>query len=308
MDSGEVTIAITTGLRFTALALLTLVRQLHVKDLPVTSLHISLISTVSWLGILLFSPIWGALSDVLGQRKQLLIFSLLGTAVTYFLFIPFHSYWTIILLSLLSSTLGAGFPPITLALVSDKIEKGERGQRLSVFNSSRSFGFFTGRICYWILILSLMTLAHQFWVVFLIMGGGAFFSFFFPESEVQQREDSEFGSFLEKVKERLTPSLEGLNLTESGGIFLLIAVALRKGAIVGVFSLLYVYMANVGIPSALIGLLVALNPATQVIFMIIFGKLTDQIGRKKIFLLGFGLCAFVPFLFSFGRTVTPFIL
>lgn len=304
MDIKSIKIGLTTVFRFTALSLLILIRQLYAKGLHVSNFQISLISSVNWLGILLFSPIWGALSDTLGERKKLIVLSSVGTALAYFLFIPFHSYWAIIFLSLLASVLGAGFTPISLALVSDKTKKRNRGKRMSVFNSTRSLGFFLGRISYWFLIFSISTILFQFWIVFLLIGVSTLLSFVLPSSKIQVESSISFGEFLKKVKRRLIPSMEGLNLHEKGAIFLLIAVAIRKGAIVGIFSLLFVYMAETGIATGMIGLLVALNPGMQTLFMILLGHIVDKTGRKKIFLFGFVICAIVPFLLSLGTFIS----
>lgn len=304
MKGRNVKIASVTSLRFTALSLLIIVRQLYVKHLSVSSLHISLISAVSWLGILFFSPIWGALSDTLRERKTLILWGLVGTTTVTFLFVAIRSYWAIITFTLLFSVVGSGFTPIFLALVSDKTEKQNRGKRMSVFNASRSLGFFLGRLLFWTLLF--VSYLFQFWIVFFIMLASNLLAMFLPKSQLPKA-SAEEQHFLENVKKRLAPSVKSLNLWERGGIYLLIAVALRKGAIIGVFSLLFVFMAET-IPEALIGLVVAFNPAAQFFSMLLFGRLVDKIGRKKSFVFGFALCTLVPFIIAYGKTFYWFVL
>jgi MFS family permease len=83
----------------------------------------------------------------------------------------------------------------------------------------------------------------------------------------------------------------------SGLTDLYIGTFLRQMAIHGSFSLLFVYMATLGIAPRYMGAVSALNTGTQVIGLIVFGRLADRIGRRRIFMLGFALSAVVPVVF-----------
>jgi MFS family permease len=89
---------------------------------------------------------------------------------------------------------------------------------------------------------------------------------------------------------------------EKGLIYLYIGISLRMLGLVGVFSLIFVYMVEeLGIAPSLMGIVASLNPASQILLLIFFGRLVDRVGRKRIFVLGFLLSAFVPLIFSFAN-------
>lgn len=84
---------------------------------------------------------------------------------------------------------------------------------------------------------------------------------------------------------------------------LYLGVVFRQMGISGSFSLIFVYMASLAIPPSSMGVVSALTALAQVLGLILFGRLADQLGRKRIFLLGFGLSMFVALVFALVRTV-----
>jgi MFS family permease len=79
---------------------------------------------------------------------------------------------------------------------------------------------------------------------------------------------------------------------------LYVGTMLRQMAIHGTFALIFVYMAAEGIPAGLMGVVAAANMATQTLAMMLFGRLADRIGRRRVFVLGFALSAVVPCVFA----------
>jgi len=94
------------------------------------------------------------------------------------------------------------------------------------------------------------------------------------------------------------------SLARSSGLAdLYVSTILRQMAIHGAFSLLAVYMASVGIPPRYIGMIAAMNTGTQVVAMLVFGRLADRIGRRRIFMLGFALSALTPCVFALSSHI-----
>jgi len=92
------------------------------------------------------------------------------------------------------------------------------------------------------------------------------------------------------------------------GYFLVIALSLRHINLMGLFSLIYVYMWRKGIPDYLIGSISSFNTITQVALMYPFGALSDRIGRKPMYMLGFILSIFVPISFIYASDPLTFSL
>ena len=56
------------------------------------------------------------------------------------------------------------------------------------------------------------------------------------------------------------------------------------------------------------GAISATNTATQVVALLLFGWLSDRVGRRPIFMLGFGLSALTPLVFVFTASVCGMII
>jgi len=97
------------------------------------------------------------------------------------------------------------------------------------------------------------------------------------------------------VKRRALVAKTGLSGLYLGGI-------LRQMGVTGSASLIYVYMATLGIPAGTMGIVNAVNPIIQILGMLLFGRLADRIGRKPIFSLGFGLSALVPVVYALSQS------
>ena len=82
---------------------------------------------------------------------------------------------------------------------------------------------------------------------------------------------------------------------------LYLGTVLRQMGNSGAQSLVFVYMANLAISTQSMGAISALNHAVQVIAMLLFGRLADRVGRKAVFITGFGLSCFVPVIFAFSQ-------
>jgi len=78
------------------------------------------------------------------------------------------------------------------------------------------------------------------------------------------------------------------------------ATMLRQMAMFGTFALVYIYMDSIGISPGIMGAISAANTATQVLALLLFGWLADRVGRRPIFMLGFGLSVLPPLVFIFA--------
>jgi MFS family permease len=91
-----------------------------------------------------------------------------------------------------------------------------------------------------------------------------------------------------EVKERLFPAAgERGHLKTNGLGWLYVALALRNMTVLGVMSLMPPYLTGqVGVSEFVMGALLAINPVGQAVFMVVFGRLADAVGRKPLITVG----------------------
>ena len=273
--------------------------QLYLKELNASALLIGLSSTLPSLAAVLASSLWGALSDRF-RRRPLLAFILAANASTTagFAFIP-SAGWVLTTV-FFRSLVAVGFTPIALALISGVSSQRKRGKNLSYYNSSQSFGWMLGRI-----IAGLLLWYLAFRGAYLVL---ALFPLLALAPLVAFRETRESPGATAPhnwvgLRQSLFPKLRRDQVFAQRGLWsLYLGTVLRQMGITGTFSLIFVYMlAELGISPALIGFTAAFNEGTQFLGMIVFGRLADRVGRKRIFMLGFTLSALVPLVFALAH-------
>jgi len=259
--------------------------QLYLGDLHSSPLLISLATSLSYAGILLGSFCWGALSD--SCRKKPLLVVLLsacaGSVAVLSLRLPAYGALACVFVTFFMLT---GFGPIAMAIISGASTPVNRGRNLSALLSSRSLGLMLGSM---VAGFALATLGFRWgFAVFAIfpLVGVFFVSFLGKESRHSP------------LKRR--NRLKGLTGGGLGGLYL--ATVLRQAGITGAISLIFFYMASLGIPEGTMGMARAANHALQVPALLLFGHMADRLGRKGIFILGFGLSALVPVCFGLANS------
>jgi len=258
--------------------------QLYLKDLHATPLVISLLTSFVWMGTLIGSTVWGTFADRY-SRKLLLLLILISSAVatgSLALLLPPVGVLPAVFLRVLMVT---GLAPVTMAIVSAASTTDHRGRDLSYLSASRSTGSALGKIIAGFLLAGL-GYRLSFFSLALLPIVACFFLLFLPRAE-------KVGT---KKRQSLSTSLRtgGMN-----GLY--ISGALRQMGTSGAASLIFVYMATLGIPVGIMGTINATGAAISVLGVLVFGRLSDFVGRKVIFAFGFGISALVPVIFAFSR-------
>ena len=279
-------LSVICGLSLTTQGATYLLIQLYLKDLGAQPLIISLSSSLGWLGTLFGSVFWGSLSDT--RAKKPLFFLILGGGSLVIALLAFSLPAAgVLAVSFVRVFLVTGVTAIAMAIVSGMSTSQQRGRNLSYISSSRSLGFLLGSLA----------------AGFLFEGLG--FRFSFAALAVLPLLALAFLSSLSEGKGVSSKERDStFRILARGGLrCLYIGTVLRQMGTAGAGSLIYVYMATLGIRAGAMGGVSALNPATQVLGMLLFGHLADRIGRKAIFLFGFGASALVPLVFAFSGNV-----
>lgn len=293
----DLLIVYSTILVYTGVGMIPLALQVIFLN-KVGDFWIALFMSAYWLASFFSSPIWGMLSDITGKRKLLL---LLTTAISAFTALM-HAFYidytiTIILRFIFGFFLGA-YLPISLSILLENTSKEESGKKSSLFNTSRAIGFlFSGYVTS--IIIYLLDVRDAFIISSAIMALSLIFIATLKcDNDVQGKDNS---------NRRIIFPGSGF-IRNYKGHLLVIALALRHTTIMGLFSLIFVYMLRRGIPDYLLGTLSSLNNLTQIILMYPMGYLADKFGRKPMFTTGLLLSAIVPLLLIYSSTPLSFAL
>lgn len=281
------------------------VLQLYLRnELGASRFTVSLLTSIFWLGLLLFAPLWGALSDSSGRRGLVLAMSMLATGLIIPVFGLLTGTMQVLGLRFVFAVFAAAFPPVALAAMSHDSARERRGRDVAPYHTSRALGFLLGWGGFG-LVLDLLGFQYTF-IVFGIVGLLGFIATT-RITGIDTPEDVSIGEVWRNAKQRWVPSRTDQLFHENGLNYLYAAIFLRKMGLIGMFSLIAIYADNVlGFTASLIGILLALNPAAQLLFIDFFGSLVDRGGRRNVFLFGFLATIPVPFLLAVTQSPVLF--
>lgn len=262
-----------------------------------TPFAVSMVLTAYFVGKMVFSPFWGAVADITGRRRLVLLGTTAAATVAILPLSLVGGVWLPIGFRTLYAIFAAGFAPIMLTIVSARGGPTSRGESVGFFNSASAVGTTAAQLAAGAL-LGLLVPADIFLVIVgvTVVTTAALVFVEDPTPAVPHKPD--LGEILAETRRRLLPEAgKRGHLTANGLQWLYVGLALRSMTVLGVMSLIPVYLVqDVGVTELVMGALLAINPATQSIFMYVFGRGTDTIGRKRFItagMAGSGLFALV---------------
>ncbi|WP_254822313.1 MFS transporter [Haloglomus halophilum] len=262
-------------------------------------LAVSAVATAYFAGLMLASPVWGALADVTGRRRAVLVVTgTLATLAAAPLAIA-DGVWVPVGLRGLYAVFAAGFAPVALTIASERGGADGRGRSLGTFNSARSGGFAGGQFVAGLLLgavarpelylvvaglSALSTVAAAFLVDPTDTGPGTDGDDDAPDDASEPTRTE----LLREVRHRLFPAAgERGHFRVKGLRWLYVALAVRNVTVLGVMALMAPYLVDVvGVAEPVMGALLAVNHGTQVGAMYLLGVAADRIGRKPLIVAG----------------------
>ena len=248
---------------------------------------VSLVMGVYWFGVMAFSPVAGAVADVTGRRRAVLV----GTAVLSTLAIlpltVVDGVWGPLAARGVFAVFAAGFLPVMLAIVSERGGSTGRGQSLGFFNSTQAMGFTAAQFFAGVL-LGTVEPAALYLIVAGISAVVVVAGVFVRDPTPPTPGDPTLREVGGEIKRRLLPASRDRDHLRSHGLrWLYVAVLLRNMTVLGTSSLLPVYLVSeLGVSEFVMGTLLAINPAAQMAFMYLFGRVADDRGRKPLVVFG----------------------
>jgi MFS family permease len=228
----------------------------------------------------------GALSDILGRRRMML----LGTA--FFALPPFlyplvTGPVSLLFLRFVHGFATAIFSPVASAYVADLFQKG-RGEKLGWFSSASDAGATIGPMIGGFVLFS----TASYSITYLIVGALGCLPLFMvlrlpaevtkptPRQDNPGRWEEFKKGILEVLSSRVVVIASALEA----------ALYVGYGAFLGFFP---IYARQIGYNDAAIGLIMGSQLATTMVGKPAGGWLSDRIGRKPMILLGILLCAII---------------
>lgn len=238
-------------------------------------------------GMMLFSPVWGALADVTGRRRAVMV-GTGGLATLAVLPLTLHdgTTWSI-WWRFCYSAFAAGLAPVVLAIVSHHGGREGKGRSIGVFNAARSGGFASGNLVAGVLLgLVLPTDIYLVVAGFSLVSTLAAVGIADPTPTPDRTpSDREVAS---EVRRRLLPAVEDRDHLRTNGLsYLYVALAVRNACVLGVMTLMAPFLVRVvSLEEATMGVVLAINHGVQVPAMVLLGVVADRVGRKPLVVAG----------------------
>lgn len=295
-------IAVAAALRFATGILMGTAMAVYVGE-EAPEFVVSAVLTAYFLGMTLFAPFWGAVADVTGRRRAVVVLTgVLATLAVVPLVlvgkvgpdlavplvgVTLDGVWVPVGLRAVYAAFAVGFAPVMLAVVSERGGADGRGRSLGFFNSARAVGFSGGQLAVgallgWLLVPQVYLLIGVVSLLATVAAALVVDPTPTPDTDPSVRE---VGA---EVKRRLLPAKADREHLRTNGLrWLYVALALRNMTVLGVMSLMPVYLTGpVGVSAFLMGAILAINPAGQAVFMVVFGRVADAAGRKPLVVAG----------------------
>ncbi len=148
--------------------------ETYAADFGASALLTGLIYSSYSFAQLIFSPIWGSLSDRIGRRPVMMI-STLGASAAYLLFAFSHSLWMLLFCRIFAGVM-AGNISAAQAYVADVTEEKDRAKGMGLIGAAFGIGFVVGPALGGIILKFFP--GNPFNVIGLLAAGLSFLSFF----------------------------------------------------------------------------------------------------------------------------------
>ncbi|MEX0616837.1 MAG: MFS transporter [Candidatus Woykebacteria bacterium] len=266
----------------------------YAKEFGASTLQISILFAAFPLTQFLFSPLWGDISDRIG-RKPIILFSLLGSALSFFLFGLAQSYWHLILIRLIHGLVSAAGFSAAQAAGADISTKSERAYVMATLAASFSLAIAAGPAFGG--VLSQVSIHFPFFVSAAIAVANLVFVYLLVPETIKERTKKldlfkgfVFESIFLALKSRLAP------------MYLMSSVSFLSFGIVGVaYPILALERFNLG--PVQVGYIFAFSGLVSALIQaFIVGKVIEKYGEAKVLRAGlvfmFLSMALVAFAFS----------
>jgi len=241
------------------------------------------------LGLTVFAPVWGAVADVTGRRRTVLVGTALLAGAALLPLAVDQRVGTQIGVRGLYAVFFAGYSPVMLAIVSRHGDDagGSRGRAVGFYNSATSVGAVSGRLLSGF-VLGLLAPG----AVYLLLGGialgAAGIAALVGDPTPTPARQPTLAELVDEVRRRLLPAVDDRAHLRTNGLgWLYGALVLRNVTVKGIGAVVPVYLISVaGFSEVVMGGLLAISPALRTVLMYAAGRVADGVGRKPLIVGG----------------------
>lgn len=250
-------------------------------------LAVGLLSAAFFFSMMVFSPVWGAVGDLTGRRRGLLVLLSAATTVLALAFALAQSVWGLVGLRGVYAAFAVGFGPLMLSLVGSMAGAARRGRAAGFFSSVVAVGDVGAQAAVGPLLVALAP-AELFAVVATLSLVGTLAVARLRDPRPPNGDDPGVAAVARRVRRQLLPTPdERRTLREEGLTWLYAALAIRHAAVKGVGSLVPIFLlTQVGVSEVVMGLLLTVGSAAQVVIMPVVGRVADRGSRKRLVVAG----------------------
>ena len=259
---------------------------------------VSMALTAFHFGMLLFAPVWGAVADITGKRRLVLVATTTFASLAVLPLSVSHEVWMQIGLRGLYAVFAAGFGSLMLTIVSERGGASRRGQSVGFYNSVVSVGGIGGRVLVGFL-LGILVPSSMYLLVAAFSMLAALSAVFIDDPTPDPDRKVTLSELSSEVHRRLLPAVDEREHLKTNGLsWLYVGIILRNMTQKGIGSVLPVFLLadvithefRVGTltlaPEFTMGILLAVSPTLRTLFMYLLGRMTDAFGRKPLIVVG----------------------
>ncbi|MEW6659566.1 MAG: MFS transporter [Thermodesulfobacteriota bacterium] len=272
------------------------------QDLGAAPEFIGLIVAASTIsGVLIKLPA-GALSDVLGRKRMLLLGGLFF-AIPPFFYPLIHSPGPLLALRFLHGLATAIFSPVAAAAVAD-LATQKRGEHLGWFAAAGDLGATLGPLIGGLILYYTVSYSSTYLAVGFLGLLPLLLLLRLPDSPREPAGKSSLGERLRGFGEGIREVLSSRGVLIASSLEAMLYVG--YGAFLGFFP---TYGREIGLNDAQIAVVMGAQLATTMLAKPISGRLSDQWGRKPMIVCGLCLCALtLPLIPALTSIRTLFII
>jgi MFS family permease len=279
-------IGVSAATRFASGTLMGTALAVYIGDVG-SPFAVSMVATAYWIGLMVLSPVWGAIADVTGRRRAVLGLTGLAATLAVLPLVVVDGIWGPIGLRGVYAVFAAGFAPVILSIVSTRGGATARGQSVGFFNSTRAVGFAGGQLTAGVL-LGLLVPADLYLVIAGLSLASTLAVVLVNDPTPSPDRDPTAGELASEVKRRLLPAAgQRAHLMTNGLLWLYVALAVRNMTVLGTTALAPPYLVQVvGVSEPVMGAVLATNHGVQIVAMLLLGVVADRAGRKPLIVVG----------------------
>ena len=275
------------------------ISQLGNYDTASLTLWSGLTFSITFLISAIVSPLWGRMADSKG-RKLMLIRAAVGMAIAIFFQGMVTSVWQLFLLRGLMG-LASGYIPNAMALIASQVPKGKSGWALSILSTAQISGFLGGPLLGGYLA-DHVGLRPVFHVTTLLLVLTTLVTLFFIKEQPRQKSENKIRTKPVSVWKTVPSPSIILCL-----LFCTLVVQLCNGSVNPILFLYVQHLApdshNIAFMS---GFIAALPGMSALISAPVWGRMSDNIGPKRIISVAFVMFIIFLTLMSLVSSVPQF--